>query len=133
MYKHGQNGCNERKPLFKSPLDRILGTVTVGERGQIVIPADARAEMDIHSGDRLVVFGNRINKSLILVKADVFDRSAEFILAKSKKLEKIAEDILQATAGVEAVDESEEEAADSDDGAGADNDDDVAVTIEDEA
>ncbi len=33
----------------------FYGSVTVGERGQIVIPAEARAELDIKAGDKLLV------------------------------------------------------------------------------
>ena len=34
------------------------GAVTVGERGQLVIPADLRKEFKIKSGDKLMVFAN---------------------------------------------------------------------------
>ncbi|MBN8690442.1 MAG: AbrB/MazE/SpoVT family DNA-binding domain-containing protein [Armatimonadetes bacterium] len=33
----------------------FYGSVTVGERGQIVIPAEARAELQIKPGDKLIV------------------------------------------------------------------------------
>jgi len=33
----------------------FYGSVTVGERGQIVIPAEARAELGIKPGDKLIV------------------------------------------------------------------------------
>jgi AbrB family looped-hinge helix DNA binding protein len=36
--------------------DLFLGSVTIGERGQIVIPAEARKACDLHTGDRLLVF-----------------------------------------------------------------------------
>lgn len=32
----------------------LAGTVTVGPKGQIVIPSDVRGKMGIHSGDKLV-------------------------------------------------------------------------------
>ena len=35
---------------------KFLGATTVGERGQIVIPAAARKALDITSGDKLLVF-----------------------------------------------------------------------------
>ena len=47
----------------------LYGTVTVGERGQVVIPAGARQEMDINSGDKLLVFHGRKGNSLTFVKA----------------------------------------------------------------
>lgn len=33
----------------------LYGTATVGEKGQVVIPAEAREEMSIKSGDKLMV------------------------------------------------------------------------------
>ncbi|MDR1394090.1 MAG: AbrB/MazE/SpoVT family DNA-binding domain-containing protein [Bifidobacteriaceae bacterium] len=70
---------------------KIYGTATVGERGQISIPAEARKQLSIQSGDRLVVFGNTVNGSLILVSADVFEDFADFFLTKINKLGEQAE------------------------------------------
>lgn len=47
----------------------FYGAVTVGERGQITIPAAARKTFDILPGDKILVFGD-INKGLGLVKED---------------------------------------------------------------
>lgn len=37
---------------------KLFGTATVGTKGQVVIPADARETFDIKSGDRLYVVGS---------------------------------------------------------------------------
>ena len=37
---------------------RFYGSVTVSERGQIAIPADARKDFGIKPGDKLLVFGD---------------------------------------------------------------------------
>ncbi|MFW6125686.1 MAG: AbrB/MazE/SpoVT family DNA-binding domain-containing protein [Chloroflexota bacterium] len=37
---------------------KFYGSVTVSERGQIVIPADARRDFDFAAGDKLLVFGD---------------------------------------------------------------------------
>ena len=37
---------------------KFYGSVTVSERGQIVIPADARRDFGIRTGDKLLVFGD---------------------------------------------------------------------------
>ena len=37
---------------------RFYGSVTVSERGQIVIPADARKDFNIKTGDKLLVLGD---------------------------------------------------------------------------
>lgn len=49
----------------------IYGTVTVGEKGQIVIPVKARRTFHIQPGDDLLLLGD-INQGLALVKANVF-------------------------------------------------------------
>ena len=46
----------------------IFGTVKVGEKGQIVIPAKARKIFHIHPGDSLVVLGD-ITQGLALIDA----------------------------------------------------------------
>ncbi|MDG6256844.1 MAG: AbrB/MazE/SpoVT family DNA-binding domain-containing protein [Methanomicrobiaceae archaeon] len=53
----------------------IFGTVKVGERGQIVIPKDAREVFDIKPGDTLMVLG-REDHGIAIVKADRFRQIA---------------------------------------------------------
>ncbi len=36
---------------------QFYGTVNIGEKGQMVIPAEARKSMGIKKGDKLLVFG----------------------------------------------------------------------------
>lgn len=54
-------------------LPRLIGTATVGERGQIVVPADARAELGINAGDKLLVFKAPIDGALIIAKPETFE------------------------------------------------------------
>lgn len=49
----------------------IFGTVTVSERGQIVIPKQAREVFELKGGERLVVLGDE-TEGLALVKEKVF-------------------------------------------------------------
>jgi AbrB family looped-hinge helix DNA binding protein len=49
---------------------RFYGSITVSERGQIVIPAEARRDFNIEVGDKLLVFGD-LDEGLGLVKASV--------------------------------------------------------------
>ncbi len=37
--------------------EQFYGVASVGEKGQIVIPAEARRKMDAEKGDKLLVFG----------------------------------------------------------------------------
>ena len=47
----------------------IWGTVTVNDRGQIVIPKDAREQYGISGGSRLIVCGDEVGMALIPVEA----------------------------------------------------------------
>ena len=49
----------------------LFGLVTVGDKGQIVIPAKARKMFNISSGDQLVVLGDE-GQGIALVKAESF-------------------------------------------------------------
>lgn len=63
---------------MQSPDGRyIFGLVKVGEKGQIVIPKEAREVCSIKAGDSLVVLGDE-GKNIALVKAD---RLADFARA----------------------------------------------------
>ncbi|MFW9818996.1 MAG: AbrB/MazE/SpoVT family DNA-binding domain-containing protein [Candidatus Thorarchaeota archaeon] len=53
----------------------FYGAVTVGERGQITIPAAARKTFDILPGDKILVFGD-IEKGIGLVKEDQLQKIA---------------------------------------------------------
>ena len=45
----------------------FVGVATVGTKGQIVIPADARQELGIVEGDKLLILRGRSKKTLIIV------------------------------------------------------------------
>jgi AbrB family looped-hinge helix DNA binding protein len=46
-------GCDEGK------MPKFYGSTTVGERGQVVIPSEARRDLGIAHADKLLVFGDR--------------------------------------------------------------------------
>lgn len=50
-----------------------FGIVTVGDKGQIVIPAKARKIFDINPGDHLVVLGDEGQGIAIMKEQDVFE------------------------------------------------------------
>ena len=96
---------------------KVYGAARIGERGQIAIPAEARRELNIQPGDKLMVFGNKINGSLVLIKADVFEGFADFFMTKLNKLESTAQGFLDSFTAVTVADESGDEAEDADQGA----------------
>ena len=50
----------------------MFGMVSVGDKGQIVIPAKARKVFDIKPGDKLIVLGD-IEQGLAMIKADFIE------------------------------------------------------------
>ena len=56
----------------------LFGLVTVGDKGQVVIPARARKLFEIKPGDRLVVLGDE-TQGIAIVKADSFLKIAQMI------------------------------------------------------
>lgn len=57
----------------------FFGICKVSERGQIVIPKEARDVFDIKAGDSLILLGDKKN-GLALVRADVFTTVASDIM-----------------------------------------------------
>lgn len=68
----------DREPIF-------YGAVTVGERGQVVIPQAAREALGIRAGDKILVLGGgRHEHGLMLIKAEAM---SAFIARISAKLQ----------------------------------------------
>ncbi len=67
---------------------KLFGAVTVGERGQIVIPAEVRKIYSIKSGDKLIVFSKKA-APICLVPAEQFN---DFLTHMSEMLAKIKKD-----------------------------------------
>ena len=56
----------------------FFGTVTVGERGQVVIPAEARKAFGIETGDKLLVFAHH-EHGVSLIKIDAVQRFVDVL------------------------------------------------------
>ena len=61
----------------------IFGTVTIGDKGQIVIPVKARRLFHLKPGDALVVLADE-NQGLALMKADFFLEMSRQLQEKMK-------------------------------------------------
>ena len=55
-------------------MPQLIGSVTVGERGQVVIPSEARGSMSINAGDKLLVFKAPVDGVLIIAKPETFEK-----------------------------------------------------------
>ena len=62
----------------------IFGTARVGERGQIVIPKDAREVFGIRPGDTLLILGDEEN-GILVTKPEVLNDVAQRIFQNLDK------------------------------------------------
>ena len=53
----------------------IFGVVKVGDKGQIVIPKDARQVYDIKPGDALIILGDE--RGIALLKTEIFQNAID--------------------------------------------------------
>jgi AbrB family looped-hinge helix DNA binding protein len=51
----------------------VYGVVTVSEKGQIAIPVDARRDLNIKTGDKLIVLKRKDEAGLTLIKLERID------------------------------------------------------------
>lgn len=59
--------------------DKLYGTATMGARGQVVIPAQARKDLKLKPGDQLMVMG-KFGKLLGLIKSEQLSELVETIM-----------------------------------------------------
>ena len=55
----------------------FMGAATVGERGQVVIPAEARERLDIKPGDKLLVFVHPAGWGVAFAKFDQLQQAKQ--------------------------------------------------------
>ena len=60
----------------------IFGVVKVGDRGQIVIPKEAREVYGIKAGDSLLVLGD--TKGMAVIKTQIFQDKIDEVLGEGK-------------------------------------------------
>ena len=70
--------------LGKQNLQKVLGTAKVGDRGQIVIPKEAREFFNIEPGDTLLILGKH-ETGLIVTKPETLDDLANRIFQSVDK------------------------------------------------
>ncbi len=63
--------------------DKFIGVAKVGEKGQIVIPKEARDMFDIKPGDTVVVLCD-IKKGIAIIKSDVIEDTMDKIMPNNK-------------------------------------------------
>ena len=77
---HGRNECRFEEATY--------GMVTVGERGQIVIPAEARRELGIEPGDKLIIMRHPMYAGFLAFKMQAVREFLEMFQREVQRLEK---------------------------------------------
>ena len=73
--------------LGKGNARRVFGTAKVGDRGQIVIPKEARELFNIQPGDTLLILGEE-ETGLIVTRPEILNDLAAQIFDTVRKEEK---------------------------------------------
>ncbi len=81
------------------PENRCLGSTTVGPRGQVVIPVNARKELDIDAGTTLLVFGGPHGQGLVLLKVDAIEQMMNMVSKRLTDFEKLVRNYKSPKAG----------------------------------
>ena len=75
------------KHIYGMPKGKhIFGTARVGEKGQIVIPKEAREFFHIRPGHTLLILGSE-SQGLVVSRPEVLDRVAQEILQNTEDSE----------------------------------------------
>ena len=64
--------------------DKFVGIAKVGEKGQIVIPKEAREMFNIQTGDSIIVLCDK-EKGIALLKADAIEDLSDKVFPKGDK------------------------------------------------
>ena len=69
---------------------KVYGAATVGERGQLVIPSSLRKDLEIKSGDRLMIFAKIDRKMISIMREEDF---SDFLQKASKIISKLENEV----------------------------------------
>jgi bifunctional DNA-binding transcriptional regulator/antitoxin component of YhaV-PrlF toxin-antitoxin module len=73
--------------MNRRAVGKCFGSTTVGPRGQLVIPVEARKEMGIDVGTRLLAFSHFQGRGLIFVKVEAVE---ELLNIMSRRVDEFA-------------------------------------------
>lgn len=73
--------------LGKGNTKRVFGTAKVGDRGQIVIPKEARELLNIQPGDTLLILGEE-DTGMVISRPEVLNTIADKLFDSVKNEEK---------------------------------------------
>lgn len=84
------------KQGVRRPMGKCFGTAVLGPRGQLVIPAEARKELGIDTGNKFLVFGQFEGQGLMFIKVEAAE---EFLNLVASGLDEVAKFIKESKSG----------------------------------
>lgn len=79
--------------LMGEAIPKFYGATTIGERGQVVVPAEARKDLDMVPSSKVLVFSSPGSEGLLIIKAE----SVAEILAHASKMLSGVEEVLKSS------------------------------------
>ncbi len=81
------------KRFMEAAIPKFYGATTIGERGQVVVPAEARKDLDMMPSSKVLVFSSPHSEGLLIIKAE----SVAEILAHASKMLSGVEEVLKSS------------------------------------
>lgn len=69
--------------IMKKPRGKYAWTATIGEKGQIVIPKQAREVFDFQPGDTIIILGDE-KKGLAIPRKNMFEKFASAVFEEDE-------------------------------------------------
>ena len=82
-------------------IGRCFGTAVLGPRGQLVIPVEARKELGIDTGSKLLVFGHFGGRGLIFIKAEAAEELLNIMSSRLHEITKLVKENIISDVGLE--------------------------------
>jgi AbrB family looped-hinge helix DNA binding protein len=73
-------------------IGRCFGTAVLGPRGQVVIPVEARKELGIDTGDKLLVFGHFGGRGLMFIKVEAVEQLVSIMSSRLDEVTKLVKE-----------------------------------------
>ena len=83
-------------------IGKCFGTAVLGPRGQLVIPVEARKELGIDAGSKLLVFGHFEGQGLIFVKVETAEELLNIVTSRLDELARVIRGSKASDAGTQA-------------------------------
>jgi len=81
---------------------KCFGTTVVGPRGQLVIPVEARKELGVDAGTKLLVFSHFRGKGLVFVKVEAVEELLNIMSRGVSEITRLVKESGATDSGVES-------------------------------